>query len=64
MKRVSEQAWAAGLIAGYEGLFVRRPHLALLCILLVTGFFAAFAPRFHLDASGDSLLLEDDADLG
>jgi len=47
----------------YEGLFIRRARLALGCILVIVGFFAIFVPKFHLDASGDSLLLENDADL-
>jgi len=51
------------IINGYEAVFIRRPRVALLCILIVVGFFAVFAPRFHLDASGDSLLLENDEDL-
>jgi len=51
------------VIDWYEGFFVRRARVALLCIFIVVGFFAAFAPRFHLDASGDSLLLENDQDL-
>jgi predicted RND superfamily exporter protein len=42
---------------------LERPVLALLLVLLVTLIFAAFIPRFQLDASADSLLLEDDQDL-
>jgi len=51
------------LINGYEAFFVRRARMAMIFLLLVVGFFAVFMPRFHLDASGDSLLLENDADL-
>ena len=40
-----------------------RPLAALSAALFVTLLFAAFIPRFQLDASADSLLLEDDADL-
>jgi len=47
----------------YEDLFVRRARLAVVCILIVVGIFAVFAPQFHLDASGDSLMLENDEDL-
>lgn len=47
----------------YEGFFIRRARIALLCTAVVIAFFAVFAPRFHLDASGDSLLLENDQDL-
>lgn len=63
MTRPANQPFVASLISRYEGLFIRRPQIALACILFVVGFFALFAPRFHLDASGDSLLLENDADL-
>jgi predicted RND superfamily exporter protein len=47
----------------YEGLFVRRARLAVGCIFVIVGMFAVFAPQFHLDASGDSLMLENDEDL-
>ncbi|MDP7418346.1 MAG: hypothetical protein QF483_00520, partial [Gammaproteobacteria bacterium] len=51
------------IIDWYEGFFVHRARVAILGILVVVGFFAAFVPQFHLDASGDSLLLENDEDL-
>ncbi len=51
------------IIDFYEGIFIRRARLALVGLLVVAGFFAVFAPQFHLDASGDSLLLENDEDL-
>ena len=54
---------AQAIFSWYEGLFVRRARLAVVCILVVVGIFAFFVPRFHLDASGDSLLLENDEDL-
>ena len=63
MNGSAAHGFAERFIGGYAALFISRPRLALACILVVVGFFAAFAPRFHLDASGDSLLLENDQDL-
>ncbi len=40
-----------------------RPWLALLAVAAVTAALATFVPRFELDASADSLLLEEDQDL-
>jgi predicted RND superfamily exporter protein len=51
------------LIRLMDRLVIDRPWIALLCVVVVTGMFAWFIPRFQLDASADSLLLEDDADL-
>ena len=51
------------LIAFYEWLILDRPRLALSLIAVIVGFFAFFAPDFRLDASADSLLLEQDKDL-
>ncbi len=47
----------------YERLIVGRPVLTLVGIGVVVGLFAFFAQNFRLDASSDSLLLEDDQDL-
>lgn len=47
----------------YERLVVDRPWLTLSVIAIVAGFSAFFAQNFRLDASSDSLLLEDDEDL-
>lgn len=46
-----------------DRLILDRPWLALLVVGAVTAVLAAFLPRFELDASADSLLLENDADL-
>jgi predicted RND superfamily exporter protein len=46
-----------------DALIIDRPWVALLSIAVVTGGLALFIPNFQLDASADSLLLEDDADL-
>jgi predicted RND superfamily exporter protein len=40
-----------------------RPWLALALVAAVTCLLALFLPRFQLDASADSLLLEEDVDL-
>jgi len=63
MNKTPQASFAQALVCWYEGLFIRRARLAVVCIIVVVGLFAVFAPRFHLDASGDSLLLEDDGDL-
>jgi predicted RND superfamily exporter protein len=46
-----------------DRLLLDRPWLTLLLVALVTAFLATFIPRFELDASADSLLLEEDVDL-
>jgi predicted RND superfamily exporter protein len=46
-----------------DRLIIDRPWLALMSIAVATGMLAWFIPQFQLDASADSLLLEDDADL-
>jgi predicted RND superfamily exporter protein len=51
------------IVAAYERFIIGRPRLALLIVVIVAGFFAYFAPQFKLDASADSLLLEQDRDL-
>ena len=51
------------LVDGYERLVLDRPKLALLLLALLLLLFAAYIPRFELDVSADSLLLENDADL-
>jgi predicted RND superfamily exporter protein len=47
----------------YNGIVLSHPRLVILVLLLIVGYFAAHAPDFKLDASSDSLLLENDADL-
>ena len=53
----------AFLISLTDRLLLDRPRLALIAMGLMTLLFAVFIPRFQLDASADSLLLEDDRDL-
>ena len=47
----------------YDKFVLQRPITALIVTLAVIGFFVWHIPNFKLDASGDSLLLENDADL-
>jgi len=51
------------LINTYNTLVLRKPGLSLAFTLIIIGFFAWHIPDFKLDASGDSLVLENDADL-
>ena len=51
------------LFAIYERLVLAHPARVLVVMLVVLGFFAWQARHFELDASADSLLLEDDRDL-
>ena len=51
------------LVILYERVFLHRARFALVGIFLIVGFFAAFADDFRLEASADSLLLENDRDL-
>ncbi len=47
----------------YDSLVLVRPILTIITTLAVVGFFAWHIQDFKLDASGDSLVLENDADL-
>jgi len=47
----------------YHRVVFKHPRILLLVLLLILAFFAYHAPKFRLDASADSLLLEDDKDL-
>jgi len=51
------------LVRLYDKAVLDRPGLVLFFVALVATFFAALAPRFSLDASSDSLILETDDDL-
>ena len=53
-----------GAIAqAYDALILRRPWLVLVALLAILVFFGYHTKDFRLDASADSLLLEDDQDL-
>ena len=47
----------------YSSLVFGKPYLVIALLLLLVGFFGWHAQNFRLDASADSLLLEDDPDL-
>ena len=47
----------------YSSLVFTKPYLVIAILLLFVGFFGWQAQNFRLDASADSLLLEDDPDL-
>ena len=51
------------LFAIYERLVLAHPARVLVAMLALLGFFGWHAQHFELDASADSLLLEDDRDL-
>ena len=47
----------------YSSLVFTKPYLVIAILLLFVGFFGWQTQNFRLDASADSLLLEDDPDL-
>ena len=47
----------------YKNLILRKPRTVIAVLVLVLCFFASFIKDFKLDASPDSLILEDDQDL-
>lgn len=49
--------------SAYHHIVLHHPKRALLALLLVLGFFSYHSQFFTLDASSDSLFLEDDRDL-
>jgi predicted RND superfamily exporter protein len=48
------------LLDYYNKLILRRPGITLLLVALVVSFFGYHTPAFRLDASADSLVLEND----
>lgn len=52
-----------GLAAFYQGLVIQRPWLGLILVVALTVLAAAGLPNFKLDASSESLTLENDKDL-
>ena len=47
----------------YQNLVISYPIRIILFLILILGFFAIHVKNFELDASADSLILEDDKDL-
>ena len=52
-----------GIAQIYDATVLRHPKLVLVALLSILVFFGYYTKDFKLDASADSLLLEDDADL-
>jgi len=51
------------LISAYDRLVLRQPLAALVALGLVIAYFLVYIPDFELDASADSLVLENDSSL-
>ena len=47
----------------YQSYIIRYPIYVIISLVLVLSFFTIHAKNFELDASADSLILEDDQDL-
>ena len=47
----------------YENIIIKHPIFTIFFLILVLGFFSLHIKNFELDASADSLILEDDEDL-
>jgi len=54
---------ASRTVQAYDTLVLNNPKLVLVVLLSILVFFGYHAKDFRLDASADSLLLEDDVDL-
>jgi uncharacterized protein len=48
------------LLRLYDNIVLKNPLATILVTLLITAFFAYHTPQFRLDASADSLILEND----
>jgi uncharacterized protein len=57
------QRMASLMLAAYEAVVLRRPVATLIVVLLAVAVLGAFAPRFELDASSDTLVMEHDEDV-
>ncbi len=53
----------AGLSAAYRRFVLERPLVTLVAAIFVIGYFMLYIDDFELDASADSLVLENDASL-
>ncbi len=51
------------LVQLYDGIVLKKPKLILFTLLSILVFFGYHTKNFKLDASADSLMLEDDQDL-
>jgi len=52
-----------GFSKAYERVILRRPAIVVIVLVVALAFFSYHAKNFKLDASPDTLLLEDDKDL-
>lgn len=53
----------SALLNFYKQAVIEHPAISLFVILLAVAFFAVYAPNFKLDASSESIVLENDQDL-
>ncbi|NGP52366.1 MMPL family transporter [Thioalkalivibrio sp. XN8] len=51
---------ASALISAYEAIVLQRPIWTLAGVVLVVAVLGSFAPRFQLDASSETLVMEND----
>ncbi len=51
------------IVQAYDALVLKKPKIVLVVLLSILAFFGYHTKDFQLDASADTLLLEDDADL-
>jgi uncharacterized protein len=58
MQRIADRA-----VRSYNRLVLDRPLLVILCLIVAIGFLGYKARKFKIDASAETLLLENDADL-
>ena len=58
MQRIADRA-----VRSYNRLVLDRPLLVILCLIAVIGFLGYKARNFKIDASAETLLLENDAAL-
>ena len=47
----------------YKNIVIKHPIFIIFFLIFVLGFFSLHIKNFELDASADSLILEDDQDL-
>jgi len=60
---INKQDRFAGIVERYESLVLDKPVLSLFLLFVMLVVFVLYIPRFELDVSADSLVLENDADL-
>ena len=53
----------SGLLRLYQKVVIDHPVISLVVLFILVAFFAAYAPNFKLDASSESIVLENDLDL-